>query len=256
MRRQDRERGSAIRATRVVGWILATTLIAGTASATDDLLELSLEDLMEVEVTSVSKKAEVRRDAAAAITVISSEDLRRSGLTSVPEALRLVPGVQVSRIDASRWAISIRGFQQEFSNKLLVLLDGRSLYTPLFGGVVWNEHNVSIDDIERIEVVRGPGGTLWGANAVNGVINIISKKAADTQGTRAYALGGSQEYGGGARYGGRVGDDVHYRFSVRGERTEDFDFDQNYNANDAFTQYRVAFRTDAELGNDLSLIHI
>ncbi len=228
-------------------------LLVAPAWSADDLLELSLEDLMNVEVTSVSKKAESRNDAAAAITVITAEDLRRGGFTSVPEALRVVPGVQVSRIDASRWAISIRGFRQEFSNKLLVMLDGRSIYTPLFGGVVWNEQNVAMEDIERIEVIRGPGGTVWGANAVNGVINIISKKSADTQGVRAHIFGGTQEYGIAARYGGAIGEDTQYRVSLKGEKTEDFDFDQNYNGDDEYGQLRAGFRSDTKLAADQDL---
>ncbi|MAG30870.1 MAG: TonB-dependent receptor [Deltaproteobacteria bacterium] len=217
------------------------------AFAEDDLTEMSLEDLMSIEVTSVSKQAESLNDAAAAVTVITSEDLRRGGFTSVPEALRLVPGVQVSRIDASRWAISSRGFRQEFSNKLQVMIDGRSIYTPIFGGVIWGEQNVSMEDIERIEVIRGPGGTIWGANAVNGVINIITKHSEDTQGGLATLFGGTQEFGLGGRYGGTIGGDTTYRISVKGEKTEDYDFDQNYNGKDEWGQIRVGFRSDTKL---------
>ena len=228
-------------------WTLVLALLAVPVSAEEDLLDMSLEDLMNVEVTSVSKKAESRNSAAAAVTVISAEDIQRSGMTSIPEVLRLVPGVQVARIDASRWAISIRGFQQEFSNKLLVMIDGRSLYTPLFGGVVWEEQNLSIDDVERIEVVRGPGGTIWGANAVNGVINIISKKAEDTQGIHAKVFGGTQEYGLGVRVGGQVGDATHYRVSLNGEKIEDYDFNQNHNGIDEFGQLRLGLRSDTKI---------
>jgi len=232
------------------GWLMLIGLLgvcSGPALAEDDLLELSLEDLMNVEVTSVSKKAETKQLAAAAITVITSEDLRRGGFTSVPEALRVVPGLQVARIDASRWAISIRGIRQEFSNKLLVMIDGRSIYTPLFGGVVWAEQNFAIEDIERIEVVRGPGGTIWGANAVNGVINIISKKAADTQGNRAHLFGGSQEAGISARHGGELGEKTRYRISAKGEKVQDFDFNQNYNGDDEWGQLRLGARSDTQL---------
>lgn len=228
-------------------------LFAFPAIAEEDLLELSLEELMNVEVTSVSKKVEGRMGAAAAVTVISSEDIRRSGFTTIPEALRMVPGVQVARIDASRWAISIRGFRQEFSNNLLVMIDGRSLYTPLFGGVVWNEQNLSIDDVERIEVVRGPGGTIWGTNAVNGVINIISKKAADTQGVHAKIFGGTQEYGIGARVGGEIGDATQYRVSLNGEKIEDFDFNQNYNGDDGWGQLRLGVRSDTQISETQEL---
>ncbi|MEZ4280374.1 MAG: TonB-dependent receptor [Myxococcota bacterium] len=219
---------------------------AAPAFGTDDLLELSLEDLMNVEVTSVSKKAESKHRTAAAITVITAEDIRRGGFTSVPEALRVVPGLQVARIDASRWAISIRGFREEFSNKLLVMIDGRSLYTPLFGGVVWAEQNFALEDIERIEVVRGPGGTIWGPNAVNGVINIISKKAADTQGIRAHAFGGTQEAGFAGRYGGEIGEQTQYRISAKAEKTQDFDVRKNYDGNDEWGQLRLGSRIDTK----------
>jgi len=138
-----------------------------------DLTELSLEELMNIEVTSVSKKTEKLSKAAAAIFVITQEDIHRSGVTSITEALRLAPGIEVARVDAHTWAISARGFNDVFANKLLVLLDGRSIYTPLFSGVFWDQQDTLLEDIERIEVIRGPGATLWGANAVNGVINIM-----------------------------------------------------------------------------------
>lgn len=218
------------------------------ASAQDDLLDLSLEDLMNVEVTSVSKKAESKQQAAAAVTVITAEDIRRGGFTSVPEALRIVPGLQVARIDASRWAISIRGYRQEFSNKLLVMIDGRSIYTPVFGGVIWAEQNFAIEDIERIEVIRGPGGTIWGANAVNGVINIISKKAKDTQGVRAHVFGGTQEAGVAARFGGAVADHTQFRFTTKAEKVQDFDVRKNYDGDDEWGQLRLGGRTDTKLG--------
>ncbi len=229
-----------------VALIAAVLIPVAAAHADEDLTEFSLEELMNVDVTSVSKKAQSKMGAAAAVTVITAEDLRRGGFTSVPEALRTVPGVQVARIDATRWAISIRGFVQEFTNKLLVLIDGRSVYTPLFGGTVWNEQNIPIEDIDRIEVVRGPGGTLWGANAVNGVINIISKKASETQGTRAHILGGSHEAGLAGRHGGTIGESTQYRFSLKGETIQDYDFDQSYDASDAMDQLRTSFRLDSQ----------
>lgn len=238
-----------------MGWLVICSLLAvcaGPAVAEGDLLEMSLEDLMNVEVTSVSKKAENKQVAAAAITVLTSEDIRRGGFTSVPEALRMVPGVEVARIDASRWAISIRGFRQEFSNKLLVMIDGRSLYTPLFGGVVWAEQNFAMDDIERIEVIRGPGGTIWGANAVNGVINIITKKAADTQGVHGHLFAGTQEAGLGARVGSSIGERTQFRFSGKAEKMEDYDLDEDDNADDEWGQLRLGTRWDskvAEKGN-------
>ena len=167
---------------------------------------------MNVEVTSVSRRAEKLSVAPAAISVITAEELRRSGATSIPEALRLVPGMEVARVDAHSWAISARGFNDLFANKLLVLMDGRSVYTPLFSGVYWDVQDTLLEDIERIEVIRGPGATLWGANAVNGVINIITRSARDTQGLLLAGGGGTEEQGFAAvRYGGRLGDNAYYR---------------------------------------------
>ncbi|GAB4248509.1 TonB-dependent receptor plug domain-containing protein [Deferrisoma sp.] len=159
------------------------------------LAGLSLEELLSAEVTTVSRRAELLSDAAAAVTVITAEDIRRSGVTSVPEALRLVPGVQVARIDANKWAVSARGFNGRFANKLLVLVDGRTVYTPLFSGVHWDAQDLLLEDIDRIEVIRGPGATLWGANAVNGVVNIVTRHAKDTQGTLVSVGGGNEEPG-------------------------------------------------------------
>jgi len=177
-----------------------------------DVTAMSVEDLMNVQVTSVSKRSQKLADAAAAIFVITQEDIRRSGATSIPEALRMVPGVQVARIDENKWAISARGFNGRFANKLLVLIDGRSVYTPLFSGVYWNIQDVMLEDVDRIEVIRGPGATLWGANAVNGVINIITKAAKSTQSALAVAGGGTETRGsGGVRYGGRLNQGTYYR---------------------------------------------
>lgn len=238
---------------RIASGTLACALFAMPASAEDDLLDMSLEELMNIEVTSVSKKAESKNDTAAAITVITAEDIRRGGFTSIPEALRVVPGVQVAQIDASRWAISIRGFREEFSNKLLVLIDGRPVYTPLFGGVVWAEQNLAMQDIERIEVIRGPGGAIWGANAVNGVINIITRHTEDTQGVLAAVHGGTQEYGMTLRYGGEIGEDTGYRVTVRGQKVEDYDFNQNYNGNDEWANLRLGLRSDTEIDEESTL---
>jgi iron complex outermembrane receptor protein len=176
-----------------------------------ELLRLGLEQLMDLEVTSVSKKEQRLSQVAAAVYVITREDIRRSGATSIPEALRMAPGVQVSRIDANKWAVGVRGFNGRWSNKLLVLMDGRSVYSPMFSGVYWDVQDTFLEDVERIEVIRGPGGTMWGANAVNGVINVITRHARDTQGGLLTAGGGSQELGfGGARYGGKTGK-AYYR---------------------------------------------
>ncbi len=150
----------------------------------DDLAGMDLEALVDLEVTTVSKRAQKVSETPAAVFVISQEDIRRSGATTVPDLLRMAPGVHVAQIDANRWAISARGFNDEYSNKLLVMIDGRSIYTPLFSGVIWNEQELMIEDIDRVGVVRGPGGAMWGANAVNGVIHIITKVAKDDRGSR------------------------------------------------------------------------
>jgi iron complex outermembrane recepter protein len=177
-----------------------------------DLTELSIEELMKVEVTSVSRRAEPISAAAAAVFVITQEDIRRSGATSIPEALRMVPGLQVARIDANKWAITARGFNGRFANKLLVLVDGRSVYTPLFSGVFWDVQDLLLEDVDRIEVIRGPGATLWGANAVNGVINVLTRSARETAGGLVAAGGGSEERGFlGLRYGGSLGTSTDYR---------------------------------------------
>ena len=184
-----------------------------------DLGQLGLEDLMQLEVTTASKRPQKMLDIAAAAYVITAEDIRRSGATCIPELLRTVPGLQVSRIDNTMWAISARGFNQRFANKLLVMIDGRIIYTPLFSGTFWEQHPVPLPDIERIEVIRGPDATLWGANAVNGVINIITKKAEDTQGLLLSGGGFGQQRGMGlARYGGRLGERGAFRLS--GEFTD------------------------------------
>ena len=165
----------------MLGLIIATPVVQA-ETARLNVLELSLEELMSVVVTSVSRKAQTLADTAAAAYVIQSDDIRRSGATNIPEALRLAPGVQVAAIGNNKWAVSIRGQADRFSNKLLVLVDGRSVYSPMFSGVVWETLDVPVENIERIEVIRGPGASIWGANAVNGVINIITQSAFDSQG--------------------------------------------------------------------------
>src|SRR5687767_1177164 len=173
-------------------WAVAAAAQSPTAA---DLRKLSLEELGNVSVTSVSKTDERLAGAAAAIAVVTNEDVRRSGATTVAEALRLVPGVHVARQTSNIWAVSSRGFSSGSSEKLLVLSDTRSVYTPLFSGVLWDVQDVLLEDVARIEVIRGPGAALWGSNAVNGVINITSKNARDTQGLYVSAAGGSEERG-------------------------------------------------------------
>jgi len=193
---------------------LGTTVAAQSPDemSLDELSAMSLDDLMNLAITSVSKKPQKKSEAAAAIFVITNNDLERWGVTSIPDALRRVPGLQVARFDANKWAITARGFNSRFANKLLVLIDGRSVYTPLFAGVYWEANDVMLEDVERIEVIRGPGGALWGANAVNGVINIVTKSAADTAGTLIAMGSGNEERGfGSIRHGGDTGGGKHYR---------------------------------------------
>jgi len=177
----------------------------------EHLFEMDFQNILDIEVTSVSKRPEKVSEAASAIFVISQEDIAQRGITSIPEALRIVPGMQVGRIDANKWAISSRGFNSRFANKLLVMIDGRSVYTPLFAGVYWETLDMVMEDIERIEVIRGPGGTLWGANAVNGVVNIITKAAANTQGTLLSAITGNEQNSLSLRHGVHLDNGTDYR---------------------------------------------
>jgi len=187
-------------------------ILSADADVVGDLAWLSIDELMDVEVTSVAKKSQKLIQANAAIYVVNQDQIRRSGAVSIPELLRLVPGVQVARFDANKWAITIRGFNRRFANKLLVMIDGRPVYDTSFAGVFWEVQDMLLEDIDRIEVVRGPGATLWGANAVNGVINIITKSARDTQGLLLPIRTGSEaHFIGASRYGGRLGDQANYR---------------------------------------------
>jgi iron complex outermembrane receptor protein len=219
-----------------------------------DLTALSLEELMNIEVTSVSKKEQKLSQAAAAVYVITQEDIRRSGATSIPEALRMAPGLQVARINGSKWAISARGFNGQFANKLLVLIDGRSVYTPLFSGVYWDVQDTLLEDIDRIEVIRGPGATMWGANAVNGVINIITKAASQTQGGLVSAGGGTEERGfGGLRYGGPLGPNAHYRLYAKYSKRNHLLTESGLGASDGWDAVRGGFRMDLNLSGHDSL---
>lgn len=219
-----------------------------------DVTNMSVEDLMNLQVTSVSKRAQRVADAAAAVFVITQDDIERSGARSIPEALRMVPGLEVARIDQNKWAIGSRGFNGRFADKLLVLIDGRSVYTPLFSGVYWDVEDVPLEDIERIEVIRGPGATLWGANAVDGVINIITKTAKATQGGFVKVEGGnSQLTADSARYGGEIGSKGAYR--IYGKY---FDWKPSTDlggqtASDGWHQVRGGFRTDWTLSKADSL---
>ena len=187
--------------------LLGVALLAAQAQKPlPDLTSLQIEDLMNVNVTSASKKEQKLSNVAAAIFVISEEDIRRSGATNIPDLLRMVPGLEVAQINPSTWAISARGFNGEYSNKLLVLIDGRAVYSPLFSGVYWDAQDVALDSIARIEVIRGPGAAVWGTNAVNGVINIITRSARDTQGGLVQADAGTLEHPDRlVRCGGKIG---------------------------------------------------
>jgi len=203
---------------------------------------------MNIEITSVSKRPQKLQEASAAVFVITQEDIRRSGATSIPEALRMVPGLQVARIDASKWAVTSRGFNSRFSNKLLVLLDGRSAYTPLFSGVYWHTQDTLLEDIDRIEVIRGPGATLWGANAVNGVINIITKHSKDTQGGMVTAGGGTEERAfGSVRYGGKSDENTWYRAYAKYFNRDEAVFPSGDNASDDWQALRGGFRMDRKV---------
>lgn len=215
-----------------------------------DLKDLSVEELMNLEVTLVSRTPEKLAEAASAIQVITNEDIRRSGATHLAEALRLASNLQVGQLNASTWIISARGFNSIFSNKLLVMIDGRTVYTPLYGGVLWEQQNALLEDIERIEVVSGPGGTLWGANAVNGVINIVTKNAKASQGLYAsFTAGSFVRNKASLRYGGKIGEKAF--FSVYGQhfnRDNTSLLNGNHNA-DAWQMTNTGFKVDWEISS-------
>jgi iron complex outermembrane receptor protein len=239
------------RAKRILATALAALFVTSSVWADNgkqdvpDITSMSVEDLMNMQVTSVSKRTQKVADAAAAVFVITQDDIERSGARSIPELLRMVPGLQVARIDENKWAIGSRGFNGRFDDKLLVLIDGRSVYTPLFSGVYWDVQDVMLEDVERIEVIRGPGATLWGANAVDGVINIITKSAKETQKGLLKTEGGDEQLTADAiRYGDKVGNKGYYRAYLKG-----FDWDSSTslagaNAGDGWHQIRGGFRSD------------
>jgi len=215
-----------------------------------ELMNYDLETLLNMEVTSVARKGQRLEDATAAISVITSEDIRRSGTTTIADSLRLVPGMNVAQIEANRWAVSARGFNGPFATKLLVLIDGRSVYSPMFSGVYWEVQDTLLEDLDRIEVIRGPGSTVWGANAVNGVVNIISKPTKETLGTLITASAGDNEQGvGGVRYGGQLGEHASYRVSAKsfyrdgGALPSGADADEDWNVN------RGGFRVDWDVSD-------
>jgi iron complex outermembrane receptor protein len=220
---------------------------AARASDQDDALaDYSLEQLSDIVVTSVARQETRVADAPAAVYVITGSDIARAGATTLPEALRLAPNLQVARRDASGYAISARGFSTALSNKMLVLVDGRSVYSPLFSGVYWESQDVDLADVERIEVISGPGGTVWGANAVNGVINIITKSARDTQGGLLRASGGAYERAGSVRYGGQLAANTYYRAYAKVTRQADTIDQPGGGADIAWRRSQAGFRIDAD----------
>ncbi len=213
-----------------------------------ELRKMSIEELMEVDVTSVSRRSERVSGAAAAVTVITGEDIRRSGVTSLPEALRLVDALHVARFNSGTWAISARGFNTGTANKMLVLIDGRSIYTPLFSGVFWDVQDLLLDDVDRIEVIRGPGAALWGANAVNGVINIITKSPRATPGGLAKLGAGNEEGFAAFRYGGALGERGAYRAYAKYRAIDALAFAAGGSAEDPLRTLQAGFRVDGDRG--------
>lgn len=245
----SRRRGTAM------FWVLTSLAASGPAWADpdapspQDLGQMSIEELGQIQVTSVSKRAEPVQAAPSAIYVITRDDILRSGARTVPEMLRLAPNLQIQQDSASRYVITARGFSgnaeaQNFSNKLLVLIDGRSVYTPLFSGVYWDMQDVLPADIDRIEVISGPGATLWGANAVNGVINITTRKSSQTQGALLEVGGGSRERAVSLRYGGRLGPDLTYRVYIRGLKIDSAETLAGASASDGWSRKQGGFRLD------------
>jgi len=225
--------------------ILCTAIDGFAQSPQGDLSKLSVDDLMDVEVTSVARRGQKLSDTPAAVFVITQDDIQRSGATTIPEVLRMVPGVDVASVDGNIWAISARGFNGRWSNKLLVMIDGRTVYSPVFSGVYWDIQDTMLEDIDRIEVIRGPGGTLWGANAVNGIINIITKNSVETQGVTATAGGGSTERAfASLRYGGSSGDNFHFRVFGKTYDRQENNLSSSLVGRDAWQGQRAGFRAD------------
>jgi len=229
---------------------------SGFAQSLETLGQMSIEELGNVEITSVSKRPEALADAPAAVYVLDHDQIMRSGATSIPEMLRLVPNLQVAQISPSSYVVTARGFSgnyadQSFSNKILVLIDGRSVYTPLYSGVYWDAQDVLPDDIDRIEVISGPGATLWGANAVNGVINIITRNSSATEGGLLEIGGGNQEMSTALRYGGQLSDDASYRVYAKAFSMAPFDTPGSGNAHDGWSKPQGGFRVDWKPDSDL-----
>lgn len=228
--------------------IVPLGLVATSALASGSLADLGIEELMQQPVTSVSRKEQRLGDTAAAIHVITQDDIERSGATTLPDVLALAPGVEVAQINSHTYSVTIRGFGGQWSDKLLVLVDGRPVYTETYGGVYWDMQGLMLEDIERIEVIRGPGASVWGTNAVNGVINIISKSARDTRGGLVSALAGKEEKGAVAgRYGFEAGKHGHLRLYAKGQKQDDGLLPDGSDAHDDYRSTRAGFRGDWDL---------
>ncbi len=221
-----------------------------------DLSQMSLEELTKVEVSSVARKNQELYKTPAAVYVISKEDIRNSGVSSLPELFRIVPGMQVAQFYANEWAVSARGFNSTFADKMLVLIDGRSIYSEIYSGVFWGQNDLLLEDVERIEVIRGPGGTLWGANAVNGIINIITSKAKRTLGAEVVAEAGRIDREGAIRYGGQAGKQLQYRGYFKDLRRNQLVADDGSSANDAANEQTGGIRVDYQAkANDWLTLH-
>ena len=250
----------------VVSFLIITNIVFSQTEDTTlspaSLKKLSLEDLMNVEVTSVSKRSEKLNEVASAVQVITGDDIRNAGIKTLPEALKLAANLQVAQVNSSQWAISARGFDNVLANKLLVLVDGRTVYTPMYGGVFWDVQNVMLEDVDRIEIISGPGGTLWGANAVNGVINVITKNSAKTQGLYAeVSSGNTMPLQASIRSGGTIAKGLTYRVYATGYQLASTldsvgkDSTVGRKANDQWAMIQGGFRTDYSAKKDqLSLI--
>ncbi len=232
--------------------LLLTILPCAAVGSEYDALSAELRWLnQEAIIYSATRSPEKVSDTAAAVYVLNNQDIRRSGATTIPEALRMVPGVQVAQINAHTWAVSVRGFNASAANKLLVMIDGRSVYHPTFSGTLWRTKDVLLEDVERIEVIRGPGASLWGANAVNGVINIITKLAKETQGVLAKGGGGNKEQVLGAgRFGGKIGDNLHYRVYVKYDQRDNLRLASGGDAGDNWEKFQTGFRLDGQLSKN------
>jgi iron complex outermembrane receptor protein len=249
-------RQQVIRRVLIVAWIglFGFPGFPAFSAQTPDFTQKSLEDLMNIEVTSVSKREQKTSQTAAAVFVISREDISRSGALNIPDLLRMAPGMDVAQINASAWAISVRGFNGQYSDKLLVLIDGRAVYTPMFAGVYWNSQNVPLDSIERIEVIRGPGAAVWGSNAVNGVINIITRSTEEPHGGFASASVGNGSTGPATiGYGGRLRRFGTYRVYAEGSQYNALETFSGISGQDDWRLVHGGFRADSTLSPKDSL---